>query len=188
MVTSLPSLSLSLSLSVSLSLSHRKYLTHNIGSASALPIIACVFPMFICSPRVVSQLSRLVTAFVRRQAISGMLKPLKNNSMSSANIRTLTSTHDGKSRIHGDLWPVGSKKRAIARSRVAEPQSNEIRRDQGVICVDHALMCSVAQVRSRPRPVPDPRAPCALAESKQRQWSIFLFLLRSLLRLYLFHA
>ena len=37
MVTSLPSLSLSLS--VSLSLSHRKYLTHNIGSASALPII-----------------------------------------------------------------------------------------------------------------------------------------------------
>ena len=45
MVTSLPSLSLSLSLSlplslsVSLSLSHQKYLTHNIGSASALPII-----------------------------------------------------------------------------------------------------------------------------------------------------
>ena len=37
MVTSLPSLYLSLSLS--LSLSHRKYLTHNIGSASALPII-----------------------------------------------------------------------------------------------------------------------------------------------------
>ena len=36
-VTSLPSLSLSLCLSVSLS--HRKYLTHNIGSASALPII-----------------------------------------------------------------------------------------------------------------------------------------------------
>ena len=33
MVTSLPSVS------VSLSLSHRKYLTHNIGSASALPII-----------------------------------------------------------------------------------------------------------------------------------------------------
>ena len=45
MVTSLPSLSLSfslslsLSVSLSLSLSHRKYLTHNIGSASALPII-----------------------------------------------------------------------------------------------------------------------------------------------------
>ena len=39
MVTSLPSFSLSLSLSVSLSLSHRMYLTHNIGSASALPII-----------------------------------------------------------------------------------------------------------------------------------------------------
>ena len=41
MVTSLPSLSLCLylSLSLSLSLSHRKYLTHNIGSASALPII-----------------------------------------------------------------------------------------------------------------------------------------------------
>ena len=40
-MTSLPSLSLSLSLylSLSLSLSHRKYLTHNIGSASALPII-----------------------------------------------------------------------------------------------------------------------------------------------------
>ena len=37
MVTSLPSISLSLS--VSLSLSHQKYLTHNIGSASALPII-----------------------------------------------------------------------------------------------------------------------------------------------------
>ena len=34
MVTSLPSHSLSFSLS------HRKYLTHNIGSASALPIIA----------------------------------------------------------------------------------------------------------------------------------------------------
>ena len=40
MVTSLPSISLSLSLSVSLSLSHQKYLTHNIGSASALPIIS----------------------------------------------------------------------------------------------------------------------------------------------------
>ena len=41
MVTSLPSfsLSLSLSLSLSVSLSHRMYLTHNIGSASALPII-----------------------------------------------------------------------------------------------------------------------------------------------------
>ena len=35
MVTSLPSISLSLSLS----LSHQKYFTHNIGSASALPII-----------------------------------------------------------------------------------------------------------------------------------------------------
>ena len=39
MVTSLPSLSVCISLSLSLSLSHRKYLTHNIGSASALPII-----------------------------------------------------------------------------------------------------------------------------------------------------
>ena len=45
MMTSLPSISLSLSLSLylslslSLSLSHRAYLTHNIGSASALPII-----------------------------------------------------------------------------------------------------------------------------------------------------
>ena len=38
MVTSLPSHSLP-SLSLSLPLSHRKYLTHNIGSASALPII-----------------------------------------------------------------------------------------------------------------------------------------------------
>ena len=38
MVTSLR-LSLSLSVSLSLSLSHQKYLTHNIGSASALPII-----------------------------------------------------------------------------------------------------------------------------------------------------
>ena len=37
MVTSLPSFSLSLYLS--LSLSHRMYLTHNIGSDSALPII-----------------------------------------------------------------------------------------------------------------------------------------------------
>ena len=37
MVTSLPSFSLSLC--ISLSLSHRMYLTHNIGSASALPII-----------------------------------------------------------------------------------------------------------------------------------------------------
>ena len=37
MVTSLPSFSLSLSLCISLS--HRMYLTHNIGSASALPII-----------------------------------------------------------------------------------------------------------------------------------------------------
>ena len=36
MVTSLPSLSVC----ISLSLSHRKYLTHNIGSASALPIIS----------------------------------------------------------------------------------------------------------------------------------------------------
>ena len=39
MVTSLPSFSLSLSLCISLSLSHPMYLTHNIGSASALPII-----------------------------------------------------------------------------------------------------------------------------------------------------
>ena len=39
MVMSLPSFSLCLSLSLSLSLSHRMYLTHNIGSASALPII-----------------------------------------------------------------------------------------------------------------------------------------------------
>ena len=40
LVTSLPSLSLSLSLCISLS--HRKYLTHNIGSASALPIIRSI--------------------------------------------------------------------------------------------------------------------------------------------------
>ena len=45
MVTSLPSLSLSLCLSVSLSLSHRKYLTHNIGSASALPIIRILYAL-----------------------------------------------------------------------------------------------------------------------------------------------
>ena len=38
MVTSLPSLSLYLSLTLSLSLSLRAHLTHNIGSASALPI------------------------------------------------------------------------------------------------------------------------------------------------------
>ena len=38
-VTSLPSISLCISLSLSLSLSHRAHLTHNIGSASALPII-----------------------------------------------------------------------------------------------------------------------------------------------------
>ena len=37
MMTSLPSISLSLC--ISLSLSRRAYLTHNIGSASALPII-----------------------------------------------------------------------------------------------------------------------------------------------------
>ena len=41
MVTSRPSFSLSLYLS--LSLSHRVYLTHNIGSASALPIICSCF-------------------------------------------------------------------------------------------------------------------------------------------------
>ena len=40
MVTSLPSISLSLSLSLCMSLSHRAYLTHNIGSASAPPIIS----------------------------------------------------------------------------------------------------------------------------------------------------
>ena len=41
MVTSLPShyFRLTTSVSLSLSLSHRLYLTHNIGSASALPII-----------------------------------------------------------------------------------------------------------------------------------------------------
>ena len=38
-VTSVPSVSVSLSLSLSLSLSHRVHLAHNIGSASALPII-----------------------------------------------------------------------------------------------------------------------------------------------------
>ena len=41
MVTSLPSFSLSLYLSLSLSHTHRMYLTHNIGSAEALPIL-CV--------------------------------------------------------------------------------------------------------------------------------------------------
>ena len=54
---------------------------------------------------------------------------------------------------HGDLWPVGSKKRAIARRSRNQTRS-------GVICVDHALMCTVACCYvSRPRPLPDPRAP-----------------------------
>ena len=50
MVTSLPSLSLSLSLSLSvcISLSHQKYLTHNIGSASALPIIGVKRILILC--------------------------------------------------------------------------------------------------------------------------------------------
>ena len=64
-------------------------------------------PMFICNPPVVSQLCRLVTALVRRQSISGMPKPLKKNSMLSANIRTLTSTHDGKS--HVVKWKSGKE-------------------------------------------------------------------------------
>ena len=44
MMMSLPSISLSLSvsLSLSLSLSHRAYLTHIIGSASALPIMLMI--------------------------------------------------------------------------------------------------------------------------------------------------
>ena len=41
------SLSLCISLSLSLSLSHRKYLTHNIGSASALPIKCDVTSVFL---------------------------------------------------------------------------------------------------------------------------------------------
>ena len=45
MVTSLPSFSLCISLS--LSVSHRMYLTHNIGSASALPII--MYELAVCS-------------------------------------------------------------------------------------------------------------------------------------------
>ena len=49
MVTSLPSLSLSVCLYLSLSLSHRMYLTHNIGSASALPIIFRFSSVFHCS-------------------------------------------------------------------------------------------------------------------------------------------
>ena len=40
-------LSLSLCLYLSLSLSHRKYLTHNIGSASALPIIITIIIIII---------------------------------------------------------------------------------------------------------------------------------------------
>ena len=62
MVTSLPSFSpclslslslslcISLSLSLSLSLSHRMYLTHNIGSASALPIIVLPWPKKLKQP------------------------------------------------------------------------------------------------------------------------------------------
>ena len=51
MMTSLPSISLSLSLCISLS--HRAYLTHNIGSASALPIIFLI-PHF----RIVKKISQ----------------------------------------------------------------------------------------------------------------------------------
>ena len=43
---------------------------------------------------------------------------------------------------HGDLWPVGSKKRAIARRSRNQTRS-------GVICVDHALMCTVAMYLGR---------------------------------------
>ena len=60
-------------------------------------------PMFICSPRVVSQLSRLVTALVRRQAISGMLKPLKNKRMSSSNIKTSKHQYMVASLVH-KVW------------------------------------------------------------------------------------
>ena len=57
MVTSLPSFSLSLYLSLSLSLSHRMYLTHNIGSASALPIIDPGPPCeLLCGPDNVTSL------------------------------------------------------------------------------------------------------------------------------------
>ena len=49
MVTSLPSVSLSLSLYLSLSLPHRAHLTHNIGRASALPIIQREKNLLICS-------------------------------------------------------------------------------------------------------------------------------------------
>ena len=56
MVTSLPSISLSLS--VSLSLSHQTYLTHNIGSASALPIIPYYCSLMIA----VQSMKLLVTA------------------------------------------------------------------------------------------------------------------------------
>ena len=52
-VTSLPSVSVSLSLS----LSHRKYLTHNIGSASALPIILGSLPATPGEPKLSSALS-----------------------------------------------------------------------------------------------------------------------------------
>ena len=49
MVTSLPSRYFRLTTSVSLSLSHRLYLTHNIGSASALPIIGSASALPIIS-------------------------------------------------------------------------------------------------------------------------------------------
>ena len=51
-------LSLSLSLSLCISLSHRLYLTHNIGSASALPILIFLFFLFKGLPAVWALIDR----------------------------------------------------------------------------------------------------------------------------------
>ena len=92
MVTSLPSLSvsLSLSLSVCISLSHRKYLTHNIGSASALPIISVSHRS--CNRLSLSALAgahwlqRRSTAITKYQSTPGILRS-KNSSKVALTLR-----------------------------------------------------------------------------------------------------
>ena len=56
---------LSLCISLSLSLSHRAHLTHNIGSASALPIILF---LYTCIPRYVGQRALVVVVQNGRQS------------------------------------------------------------------------------------------------------------------------
>ena len=86
MVTSLPSfslflsLSLSLSLSLYLSLSHRMYVTHNIGSASALPIIfgytALLYVWvctYICARVWCMYMCGYTSRVLRRAGIAGIL-------------------------------------------------------------------------------------------------------------------